>query len=53
MNNGKKHQSQQNKYHNNSSEHNNIFMSMFLLRIPTAATPMTGIKGFKYQASDG
>ena len=26
---------------------------MVLLRIPTAVQPMTGIEGFKYQASDG
>ena len=26
---------------------------MDLLRIPTAVQPMTGIEGFKYQASDG
>ena len=29
------------------------FISMVLLRIPTAVQPMPGIKGFKYQASDG
>ena len=27
-----------------------IFISMVLLRIPTAVQPMTGIEGFKYQA---
>ena len=26
---------------------------MVLLRIPTDVQPMTGIEGFKYQASDG
>ena len=26
---------------------------MVLLRTPTAVQPMTGIEGFKYQASDG
>ena len=31
----------------------NLFFSMVLLRIPTAVQPMTGIEGFKYQASDG
>ena len=30
-----------------------VFISMVLLRIPTAVQPMTGIEGFKYQASDG
>ena len=30
-----------------------FFISMVLLRIPTAVQPMTGIKGFKYQVSDG
>ena len=30
-----------------------IFISIVLLRIPTAVQPMTGIEGFKYQASDG
>ena len=29
------------------------FFSMISLRIPTAVQPMTGIEGFKYQASDG
>ena len=29
------------------------FISMVLLRIPTAVQPMTGIERFKYQASDG
>ena len=28
-------------------------ISMVLLRIPTAVQPMTGIEGFRYQASDG
>ena len=30
-----------------------FFISMVLLRIPTAVQPMAGIEGFKYQASDG
>ena len=30
-----------------------FFISMVLLRIPTAVEPMIGIGGFKYQASDG
>ena len=28
-------------------------ISMVLLRIPTAVQPVTGIEGFKYQASHG
>ena len=30
-----------------------FFISIVLLRIPTAVQLMTGIEGFKYQASDG
>ena len=30
-----------------------LFFSMVLFRIPAAVQPMTGIEGFKYQASDG
>ena len=30
-----------------------FFISMVLLRIPTAVQPGTGIERFKYQASDG
>ena len=29
------------------------FISMVLLRIQTDVQPMTGIEGFKFQASDG
>ena len=35
------------------SFYNEFFISMVLLRIPTPVQPMTGIEGFKYQASDG
>ena len=30
-----------------------FFISIVLLRIPTAVHPMTDIEGLKYQASDG
>ena len=36
-----------------TSGHPSFFISMVLLRIPTAVQPMTGIEGFKYQASEG
>ena len=35
------------------SFYNEFFISMVLLRIPTPVQPMTGIEGFKYQASNG